>query len=39
MNQNLHIIEIAGRVGMSCALATVVAVGIFMLIRFVAWLG
>jgi len=39
MNENLGLLEIAGRVGMSCALTAVIAVGIFMIIRFVAWVG
>jgi hypothetical protein len=39
MSQHLRAIEIAGRVGMSCALTAVIAVGIFMVIRFVAWVG
>lgn len=39
MNQNLRFIEIAGRIGMSFALTAVIAVGIFMVIRFVAWVG
>ena len=39
MNENLGLLEIAGRVGMSCALTAVIAVGIFMVIRFVAWVG
>jgi hypothetical protein len=39
MNDDLSLIEIAMRVGMSCALTAVSAVGIFMIIRFVAWMG
>jgi hypothetical protein len=39
MNANLRFIEIAGRLGMSFALTAVIAVGIFMVIRFVAWVG
>jgi hypothetical protein len=39
MNDDLNLIQIAMRVGMSCALTAVMAVGIFMIIRFVAWVG
>jgi hypothetical protein len=39
MNQNLRFIEVAGRLGMSFALTAVIAVGIFMVVRFVAWVG
>jgi hypothetical protein len=39
MNDDLSLIQIAMRVGMSCALTAVMAVGIFMVIRFVAWVG
>jgi hypothetical protein len=39
MNPHLRFIEIAGRVGMSFALTAVIAVGIFMVIRYVAWVG
>ena len=39
MNDDLNLIQIAMRVGMSCALTAVTAVGIFMIIRFVAWVG
>jgi hypothetical protein len=39
MSDDLSLIQIAMRVGMSCALTAVMAVGIFMVIRFVAWVG
>ena len=39
MSENLRFIELAGRIGMSCALTAVLAVGIFMVIRYVAWVG
>jgi hypothetical protein len=39
MNDDLNLIQIATRVGMSCAITAVAAVGIFMIIRFVAWVG
>jgi hypothetical protein len=39
MSDDLALIQIALRVGMSCALTLVTAVGIFMVIRFVAWVG
>jgi hypothetical protein len=39
MSNDLNLIQIAMRVGMSCALTAVAAVGIFMIIRFVAWVG
>ena len=39
MNEHLRVIEIAGRVGMSCALTAVIAAGVFMVIRYVAWVG
>jgi hypothetical protein len=39
MNDDLNLIQIAMRVGISCALTAVAAVGIFIIMRFVAWLG
>jgi hypothetical protein len=39
MNDDLSLIDIVTRVGMSFALTAVLAVGIFMVIRFVAWVG
>jgi hypothetical protein len=39
MIKDLSLMQIAMRVGMSCALTAVLAVGIFMVIRFVAWVG
>jgi hypothetical protein len=39
MSDDLGLIQIAMRVGMSCALTAVAAVGIFMIIRYVAWVG
>jgi hypothetical protein len=39
MSDDLGLIQIAMRVGMSCAITAVAAVGIFMIIRFVAWAG
>jgi hypothetical protein len=36
VNDDLNLIQIAMRVGMSCALTAVTAVGIFMIFRFVA---
>jgi hypothetical protein len=39
MNDDFSLVQIAMRVGMSCALTAVLAVGIFMVIRFVAWVG
>ena len=39
MNEHLRFIEIAGRIGMSFAMTAVIAVGIFMVIRYVAWVG
>jgi hypothetical protein len=39
MSDDLNLIQIAVRVGMSCALTALSAVGIFMIIRFVAWIG
>jgi hypothetical protein len=39
MSNDLGLIQIAMRVGMSCAITAVAAVGIFMVIRFVAWAG
>ncbi len=39
MNDDLSLIQIARRLGMSCALTLVMAIGIFMVIRFVAWVG
>jgi hypothetical protein len=37
--ENLSLIQIAINVGMSCALTAFMAVGIFMVIRVVAWVG
>jgi hypothetical protein len=39
MTEDLTLLQIAMRVGMSCALTAVGAVGIFMIIRFAAWVG
>jgi hypothetical protein len=39
MSEDLGLIRIAMRVGMSCAITVVAAVGIFTVIRFVAWAG
>jgi hypothetical protein len=39
MTEDLSLLQIIMRVGMSCALTAVGAVGIFMIIRFVAWVG
>jgi hypothetical protein len=39
MSDDLGLVEIAMRVGMSCAITAVAAVGIFMVIRFVGWAG
>ena len=39
MTEDLTLVQIAMRVGVSCALTAVLAVGIFMIIRFVAWVG
>jgi hypothetical protein len=39
MNDDLGLIYLAMRIGMSCALTAVLAIGIFMVIRFVAWVG
>jgi hypothetical protein len=39
MNDDLSLIQIAMRIGMSFALTAVMAAGIFMVIRFVAWVG
>ncbi len=39
MNEDLTLLQIVMRVGMSCALTAVAAIGIFMIIRFVAWVG
>ena len=39
MTENLTLLQIIMRIGMSCALTAVGAVGIFMIIRFVAWVG
>jgi hypothetical protein len=39
MNDDLRILQIAMRLGMSCALTAFMAAGIFMIIRFVAWVG
>lgn len=35
----LILIQIAMRIGMSCALTAAEAVGIYMIIRYVAWVG
>jgi hypothetical protein len=37
--ENLSLVQIAKNVGMSCALTASMAVGIFMVIRLVAWVG
>jgi hypothetical protein len=37
--ENFSLIQIAIRVGMSCVLTAFTAVGIFMIIRVVAWVG
>jgi hypothetical protein len=39
MIENLSLLQVIMRVGMSCALTAVGALGIFMIIRFVAWVG
>jgi|GraSoi2013_100cm_1033763.scaffolds.fasta_scaffold07475_7 hypothetical protein len=39
MNDHLSLIQIATRLGMSVALTAVLAVGIFMVIQFVARVG
>jgi hypothetical protein len=39
MTGDLTLLQIIMRVGMSCALTAVAALGIFMIIRFVAWVG
>jgi hypothetical protein len=39
MTEDLSLLQIIMRVGMSCALTAVGALGIFMIIRFVAWVG
>ena len=39
MSDDLRLIQIAMRVGMSCAVTAVAVVGIFMIIRFVVWAG
>ena len=39
MSEDLTLLQIVMRVGMTCALTAVAAVGIFMVIRFVAWVG
>jgi hypothetical protein len=39
MIEDLSLLQIIMRVGMSCALTAVGALGIFMIIRFVAWVG
>ena len=39
MNENLGLIEISGRVGMSCALVAALAAGIFMVIGFIGGVG
>jgi hypothetical protein len=39
MTEDLTLLQIIMRIGMSCALTAVAAVAIFMIIRFVAWVG
>jgi hypothetical protein len=39
MNDDFSFVQIAMRLGMSCALTAFMAAGIFMIIRFVAWVG
>ena len=39
MTEDLTLLQIIMRIGMSCALTAIAAVGIFMIIRFVAWVG
>jgi hypothetical protein len=39
MNDDLSLVQIPVRVGMSCALTAAMAVAIFMVMRFVAWVG
>jgi hypothetical protein len=39
MSDDLGLIQIAMRVGISCALTAVAAAGIFMILRFVVWAG
>jgi hypothetical protein len=39
MTDDLTLLQIAMRIGTSCALTAVLAVGIFMIIRVVAWVG
>jgi hypothetical protein len=39
MSEDLTLLQIIMRVGMTCALTAVAAVGIFMVIRVVAWVG
>jgi hypothetical protein len=39
MIKGLSLMQFAMGVGMSCALTAVLAAGIFMVIRFVAWVG
>jgi hypothetical protein len=39
MTEDLTLVQIAMRVGVFCASTAVLAVGIFMVIRFVAWVG
>jgi hypothetical protein len=39
MTEDLTLLQITMRVGISCALSAVAVVGIFMIIRFVAWVG
>jgi hypothetical protein len=36
---NLTLLRIAMRVGMSCAIVAVSAVGLFIVVRYVAWMG
>jgi hypothetical protein len=39
MTDELSLLQIAMRVGMSCALTAVLGLGIFMIIRFIVWLA
>jgi hypothetical protein len=39
MNDDPSLLQIVMRLGMSCVLTVVMATGIFMVIRFVAWVG
>ena len=36
---NLTLVRIAMRIGMSCAIVVVSAVGLFIVLRYVAWVG